>query len=119
MARASATAENNALSGLVTAAGFFGANTADPGTTGASEATYFSGARAAITWGSPSGGSIANATSALSLSISSSQTVSYFSTWSLSASGVYQIGGALSSTITFVTNGTLTVAIGGLTATAS
>jgi hypothetical protein len=131
MARASSTAEDNALAGLTGVAGgvfsgagaaFFGANTADPGTTGASEATYFSGARAAITWGTASAGSIANATSALSLSITSSQTVSYFSTWGASSgttSGGYQIGGALSSTITFVTNGTLSVAIGGLTITAS
>ena len=127
MARASATAENNALTGLVSGAGgsytgsaaYFGANTADPGTTGASEATYTSGNRAAITWGTASAGSVANATSALSLNINASQTVSYFSTWSAATAGTYHIGGALSSTITFVTNGTLTVAVGGLTLTAS
>lgn len=128
MARASATAEDNALAGLTGVAGgvfsgpgaaFFGANTADPGTTGASEATYSSGARAAITWGTAAAGSIANATAALNLNISSGQSVSFGSTWSLSAAGVYQIGMALSSTITFVTNGVLSVAVGGLTLTAS
>jgi hypothetical protein len=122
MARASSTAEDNALTGLVTSAAYFGANTGDPSTTGANEATYSSGGRAAITWGSASSGSIANATSALSLNISSSQSVDYFSTWGASSgtgSGGYQIGGALSATIDFVTNGVLTVAIGGLTLTAS
>jgi len=131
MARASATAEDNALAavtlvggGSFTGAGaaYFGANTGDPGTSGASEATYSSGSRAAITWASPSGGSVANATSALSLNISSGQTVDYFSTWGAATStggGGYQIGGALSSTIDFVTNGVLSVAVGGLTLTAS
>lgn len=131
MARASATAEDNALAGLTGVAGgsfsgagaaYFGANVGDPGTTGANEATYFSGNRAAITWGAPASGSIANATSALNLNIGSGQTVSYFSTWGAatgSGTGGYQIGGALSSTINFVTNGTLSVAVGGLTFTAS
>jgi hypothetical protein len=128
MSRASSTAENNAVAGVTKVGGgtftgvgaaFFGANTADPGTTGASEATYSSGARAAITWGAPSGGSAANATSALNLNISSGQSVSFGSTWDLSAAGVYQIGMPLSSTITFVTNGVLSVAVGGLTLGAS
>lgn len=122
MARASATAEDNALTGLVTEALYFGANTADPGTTGASEATYSSGNRAAITWGSAAAGSIANATSALNLNITSGQAVSYFSTWGASSgsgSGGYQIGGALGSTITFTTNGVLSVAVGGLALSAS
>jgi hypothetical protein len=122
MALASATAEDNALNGLVTQALYFGVNTGSPGTTGANEATYYSGNRAAITWGSASAGSISNASAALVLNVSSSQTVSYFSTWGASSgtgSGGYQIGGALSSTVTFVTNGTLSVAIGALTLSAS
>lgn len=45
--------------------------------------------------------------------------MSYGSTWDLNAAGVYQIGMALSSTITFVTNGVLSVAVGGLTLGAS
>lgn len=122
MSRASATAEDNALTGLVTQALFFGANTADPGTTGASEATYFTGTRASITWGTASAGSIANATSALNLSVTSGQAVSFFSTWGANAgtgSGGSQIGGALGSTITFTTNGVLSVAVGGLTLSAT
>lgn len=131
MARASATAVDNALAGLTgvaggsfsgSGAGYFGVNTGDPGTTGASEATYSSGNRANITWGAPASSSIANATSALNVNVSSGQTVDYFSTWAAasgSGSGGYQIGGALSASINFVTNGTLSVAIGGLTITGS
>jgi hypothetical protein len=119
MARASATCEDNALAGAVTAASFFGLNTADPGTTGAGEISGGAYARVAITWGTASAGSIANITSALTVNVPPSTTVSFFSTWSLVSSGVYQIGGALSATITFVTAGTLTVAVGGLTLTAS
>ncbi len=131
MARASATAEDNALAGLTLVGGgsftgsgaaFLGINTADPGTTGASEVVGGSYARQAITWGAPAAGSVANATSAINVPIPASTTVNYFSTWgavSGTGSGGYQIGGTLSSTITFVTAGTLSVAIGGLTIVAS
>jgi hypothetical protein len=130
MARASATAENNALAGLTLVGGgtFSGAgaaalgiNTADPGTTGANEVTGGAYARQGVSWGSPSSGSVANITSPINVSIPSSTTVSYFSTWNQTtvAGSVYQIGGALSSTINFITAGTLTIAIGGLTITAS
>lgn len=121
MARASATAEDNALTGLVAAAGFFGLNTGDPGTTGASEVSGGSPAyaRVAITWGTAAAGSVANATSALTLNVPASTTVAWFSTWSLISSGVYQIGGALGSSITFGTQGTLVIAVGALTITAS
>lgn len=122
MTLASTTAENNALTGLLTDALYFGANTATPGTSGASEVVYASGTRAAITWGSPSGGSVANATTALSVQIPSSTTVTNFSTWGAATGttgGGYQIGGSLGSSITYVSAGALAVAIGGLTASAS
>ena len=119
MARASAACEDNALTGAVTSAAYFGLNSGDPVTTGANEISGGSYARVAISWGTASAGSIANITSALTVNVPASTTVSYFSTWSLITSGVYQIGGALSSTITFGTAGTLTVAVGGLTLTAS
>lgn len=122
MARASSTAEDNALTGLLTDALFLGINTADPGTTGASEVAGGSYTRVAITWGAPAAGSVANATSVLNVAIPATTTVDFFSTWGAvtgAGSGGYQIGGALSSTITFVTAGTLTIAIGGLTITAA
>jgi hypothetical protein len=119
MARASATCEDNALTGAVTAAAYFALNTADPGTGGASEVSGGSYARVAISWGTASAGSIANITTALTVNVPASTTVDYFSTWSTLTTGVYQIGGALSASITFGTAGTLTVAVGGLTITAS
>lgn len=122
MARASSTAENNALTGaagLTTAASFFGLNSADPGTTGASEISGGSYARVAITWGTASAGSVANATTALVVNVPASTTVDFFSTWSLISAGVYQIGGALNTSVTFNTAGTFTVAVGGLTLSAS
>jgi hypothetical protein len=122
MALASATAEDNALTGLITDAAYLGINTATPGTTGASECSGGSYARVAITWGTASAGSIANITSALTVNIPSGDTVDYFSTWGASSgtgSGGYQIGGALSASIDFTTAGTLTIAVGGLTLTAS
>jgi hypothetical protein len=121
MARASATAENNALGGLVAAASFFGLNSTDPGTTGAAEISGGSPAyaRVGITWGSPGSGSVANITSALVSNVPASTTVAFFSTWSLVTAGVYQIGGALNTSVTFNSQGTFTVAVGGLTLTAS
>lgn len=117
MARASVTAVDNALTGLVTQALFLGINTGDPGTTGASEVAGGSYARQSITWGTSGPSSIANATSAINVPIPATTTVNFFSTWgavSGTGSGGYQIGGPLSSTITFVTAGTLTVAVGAL-----
>ncbi len=131
MSRASSTFEDNCLAGGTAVGGgsftgsgaaFLGINTADPGTTGASEVVGGSYARQAITWGAPASGSVANASSAINVPIPASTTVNFFSTWgavSGTGSGGYQIGGALSSTITFVTAGTLTIAVGGLTITAS
>lgn len=118
MALASATAENNAVTGLTTAAGFTSIHTATPGTTGASEVSGGTYARQATAWGTASGGSIAN-TGALSFPIPASTSVSFFGTWSLVTAGVYQIGGSLGSTITFTTAGTLTIAVGALTLSAS
>lgn len=123
MARASTIGENAALSGSGGLTGIcadFGANTADPGTTGASEVTGGSPAyaRVAITWGSASGGSIANATTALTLNIPASTTIGYFSCWNtatISGGTGYVVGGALNASQTFTSQGTFTVAVGGLT----
>ena len=75
--------------------------------------------RAAVTWGSASAGTIANATTSLVTNIPSGTTVQYFSCWTAESAGTYGFGGSLSSTITFSTQGTLTVAVGGLTESAS
>lgn len=121
MPLASTTAENNACTGLVTAASFFGLNSATPGTTGANEISGGSPvyARVAITWGTASAGAISNATTALTVNVASGTTVAYCSTWSLVSSGVYQIGAALNTSVTFNSQGTFTVAVGGLSFSAS
>ena len=122
MARASSIGENAALSGsggLTGACTNFGVNTADPGTTGASEVTGGSPAyaRTGITWGVASAGSIANATTALTVNVPISTTIAYFSCWNtatISGTTGYAVGGALSASQTFSAQGTFTVAIGGL-----
>jgi hypothetical protein len=125
MSRASSIGENAALSGgLAASATQFGLNTADPGTTGASEVTGGTPAyaRVAITWGTPSAGTMLNATSALTVNVPASTTVVYWSSWNtatISGTTGYVMGGALSASQLFSTQGTFTVAIGGLSLTAS
>jgi hypothetical protein len=117
MARASTTEENQAL--VTTNWGFVSLHTADPGTTGASEVSGGSYARVAVTWGSPSGGSVAN-TGALTINLPASTTAGFFGIWSASSAGTYYIGGALSPSVTTGSSaGTVTIAIGALTITAA
>jgi len=71
-----------------------------------------------VTWGAASGGSMAN-TNALTINVPAGTTVAYFGLWSANTSGTYAVGGALSSSQTFNTAGTLTIAAGGLTLGAS
>jgi len=117
MARASSTAENQSLNGLdatgtpVNLMAYVSLNTADPGTSGASESTF---GRQACAWNAASGGNKTNS-SALTFS-GTSQSVSYFSTWSASTAGTYGIGGALTSSVTAAS---VTVAAGALTISSS
>jgi hypothetical protein len=118
MARASVTAEDNALTGVTGSAGYISLHSADPGTTGASEISGGTYARVAVTWGSASGGSIAN-TNTITINVPASTTVAYFGLWSAGSGGTYEMGGALSSSQTFSTAGTFTINAGGLTISAS
>ena len=131
MARASANAEDNALVGMISGAGgtytgsaaYFSLHSTDPGTTGAAEISGGAPvyARVSITWGTPAAGSVAN-TNTLTLNVAASTTVAYFGTYGAASgtgTGGYQIGGALNASVTFPSQGTLTVASGGLTVTAS
>jgi hypothetical protein len=114
MARASTTAEDTALTSLQTPAAFISLHSADPGTSGASEISGGSYARIAVTWGTAAAGSMAN-TNTITINVPSGTTVAYFGLWTLVSSGVYQVGGALSSSQTFNTAGTFSIAAGGLT----
>jgi len=117
MARISTTEANQALS--TTGWSYISLHTADPSTTGASEVTGGSYARVAVTWNSPSSGSVTQS-NALSINLPASTTASYFGVWSASTSGTYYIGGALSPAISTGTSaGVVTIAAGSLSVSAS
>lgn len=96
----SPTAANQALDalsgGTTNVLGFVNLNTADPGTTGASEA---SSTRQACTWNAASSRTKTNS-SALAFAPSAGVASTHFSTWSLVSSGVFGISGALASSVT-------------------
>ncbi len=111
----SVTAANQALDalsgGTVNVLAFTQLNTADPGTTGASEATS---ARQATTWNAAASRAKTNVT-ALSFSPSAGVANTHFSTWSAVTAGTFGISGALSSSVTAAT---VTVAAGALSLSA-
>jgi hypothetical protein len=128
MTLASTAAEQAALNGIAAVALYLGINTGSPGTTtSAALANELSGgspayARTAITWGAASGANpsvIAN-TNSMTVNVPAS-TITNFSTWTIAtlASGTYEIGGALSASQVFSTQGTFTIAAAGLTVQAS
>jgi hypothetical protein len=117
MARISTTEANQALA--TTGWSYVSLHTADPSTTGASEVTGGTYARVAVTWNSPSSGSVTNS-GALSINLPASTTASYFGVWSASTSGTYYIGGALSPSITTgASAGVVTIAAGSISVSAS
>jgi hypothetical protein len=117
MARISTTEANQALS--TTGWGYVSLHTADPTTSGGSEVTGGTYARVAVTWNSPSSGSVTNS-GALSINLPASTTASYFGVWSASSAGTYYIGGALSPAITTGSSaGVVTISAGSLSVSAS
>lgn len=117
MARASTTELNQSL--VTTGWGFVSLHTADPGTTGATEVSGGTYVRVAVSWGAASGGAVANS-GALTINLPASTTAGFFGIWSASTAGTYYIGGALSPSVTTgASAGTVTIAVGGLTVTAS
>lgn len=110
----SVTAANQALDalagGTTNVLAFVNLNTADPGTTGASESSF---TRQACSWNAASSRSKTNSSS-LSFS-GSSQTLTHFSTWSASTAGTFGMSGALTSSVTAAS---VTIAAGGLTLSA-
>ena len=85
-------------------------HTADPGTTGANEATGGSPAyaRQAITWAAASGGAI-GLSAQETFDVPGSTTVSHFGLWDASTAGNFIGGGALSAAETFAAQGTYTL----------
>lgn len=119
MARASSTAENNSLTGLVTDCAFLALFTSgnDPSTTGATgEVSGGSYVRQSTTWGSPASGAVVTSNSQ-TVPVPASTTVAFggeFGASTGTTGGGYQIGFALSSTITFVSAGNLIVGTGAI-----
>lgn len=114
MAGPSTAAKNAMLDGLAAVAVYASLHTADPGTTGASEATGGSPAysRESITW------------NAASTTLTSSNdpvfdvaagTYTHYGLWSASSGGTYYTGGALSASETFVGQGQYTLTLVTLT----
>ena len=117
MARISTTEANQALA--TTGWSYVSLHTGDPSTTGANEVTGGTYSRVAVTWNSPSSGTVTQS-NALSINLPASTTVSYFGVWSASTSGTYYIGGALSPSITTGSSaGVITIAAGSLSVSAS
>jgi hypothetical protein len=108
----SVTAANQALDslsgGTTNVLAYFQLNTADPGTTGASEAAS---TRQACSYSAAASRSKTN-TSTLTMTGQGNSTANtHFSTWSASTSGTFGISGALGSS---VTASTITVAPGAI-----
>jgi hypothetical protein len=105
MAAPSAAAKNTMLDALGTVAVFASLHTADPGTTGASEATGGAPAyaRKAITWSAASGTKVS---SNVPLFDVPAGTYAFFGLWSAASAGTYYDGGALSASEVFAGQGT-------------
>jgi len=112
----SVTAANQALDalsgGTVNLLGFVNINTADPGTTGASEATS---TRQACSWNAAATRTKTNSSALTFTGQAAGTPNSHFSTWSAATAGTFGISGALTSTVTAAT---ITVAAGALTLSA-
>ncbi len=107
----SVTVANQALDsitgGVLNCGAFTQLNVADPGTTGASEATS---ARQATTWNAAAARAKTNS-SALTFTGQAAGTANtHFSTWSAATAGTFGISGPLGSAVTAAT---ITVAAGG------
>ncbi len=111
----SVTAANQALDslsgGTVNVLAFSQLNTADPGTTGASESTS---ARQATTWNAAASRAKTNS-AALTFSPAAGTANTHFSTWSAVTAGTFGISGPLGSSVTAAT---VTVAAGGFSLSA-
>lgn len=112
----SQTAANQALDalsgGTTNVLAYVQLNTADPGTTGASESTA---TRQACSWNAAATRAKTNSTALTFTGQAAGTPCTHFSTWSASTSGTFGISGALGSSVTAAT---ITVAAGALSISA-
>lgn len=107
--------KNALLSGLTGVAVYASLHTADPGSTGTSEAAGGSPAygRKSITWASPSAGSVASS-AGITFDVPGSTTITHLGYWSASTGGTFYGSRALDASQTFATQGTYTINAGSL-----
>jgi hypothetical protein len=91
-------------------------HTANPGTTGTSEASI---GRQTIQFGASSGGTQASITAQNWASAAGGQTYGFFGIWTAITGGTFVRGGLLASNITPTTGSPISVAVGAITLTAS
>jgi len=105
----SVAAKNTMLTALAGVSGFASLHTADPGSTGASEATGGSPAyaRKAITWNAAASGALDN--NANPVFDVAAGTYTHFGLWSAVTGGTFQGGGSLSAPETFAAQGQYTL----------
>lgn len=117
MAALNNTGKHLMLDGFAASAVYVSLHTADPGTTGTSEATGGSPAyaRKALTWAAASGGAKANSV-AMVFDVPAG-TYGWMSYWSAVTAGTCYGGHALDLSQVFASQGTLTIAIGALSET--
>ncbi len=114
MAGLTSTTRNTMLSSVFTSGGSTGTakyaslHTADPGTTGTSEASGGGYARQAITWGAPSSGTTSGGTVTFSVAAG---TYAYIGYWDAVTAGNYVGGYALQASMTFGGAGSLPVTL--------
>jgi len=111
---ANATASGSVTLTFAVTPQYLSLHTADPGTTGASEASGGSYARQSCSFGSASSGADAS-TTAQNFTSMPSITSGYFGIWTASTSGTYICGGALGSSLTIPSGSTVSFAIGAVT----
>lgn len=116
MAGISANGKNALLAGLKTAITHASLHSADPGSDGTNEIAGGTPAygRQAVTFGDPSGGSMAT-TASMTFNVPANATVAYVGYWSAPTGGTFLGSRALDASQAFATAGTFTVNIGDLT----
>jgi hypothetical protein len=97
------------------AALFLSIHTADPGNTGASEYTTYTGTRPSLTFSAAAAAATAS-TNLQDFVNMGATTITHFGIWSLTSGGVFQGGGTLAASKTTTAGDTLRFAIGAITA---
>jgi len=114
---------NSVLNALLRASAYTGAaalylsiHTADPGDTGASEYTTYTGTRPAISFGAAASGA-ATSTNEQDFAAMGATTITYVGLWSATTGGAFQGGGPLNVSRITLSGDTLRAVVGAITVT--